>query len=92
MLILTSNVDLYKKLQSEINKSRYFINKIAEASPDSIYIYNFNENRVTYSNYKLLQLLGYNKEYIKTTKINYPRDLVHKDDLERYDQRKAVVF
>ncbi len=61
--------------------NKYFIEKITDASPDIIYVYDLFEQRNVYSNREIAHVLGYSPEQIKAMGTNLFPNLMHPADL-----------
>ncbi|MFL5730477.1 MAG: ATP-binding protein, partial [Cytophagaceae bacterium] len=67
--------------EEELEDSRKFINRIAEASPFIIYVYDIPEKKIVYMNRELLQMLGYKKGESNELEPGFFKSLLHPDDL-----------
>ncbi|MEP7285099.1 MAG: PAS domain S-box protein [Chloroflexota bacterium] len=89
--IIASSREFTKRKQVEdaLHESQRFIQRVAEASPDLIYVYDVVEHRMVYSNRVLGRVLGYEPEQ-KVMDMALFQTLAHPDDLtgmiENYQQ------
>ncbi|MFN8576913.1 MAG: EAL domain-containing protein [Candidatus Sericytochromatia bacterium] len=83
-LLQVSDITEKRRVEEELSKNSQFIKRIAEASPNSIYVYSLKESRVIYSNNKLAKQLGYSYREVKEMGKNYPICLMHEDDSKVY--------
>ncbi|MCR6641006.1 MAG: PAS domain-containing protein [Sporocytophaga sp.] len=65
-----------------MEKDRYFIQNLAAASPNKLYVYDINEKRNIYSNKELNESLGYNPDQMKGMGISIVSELIHPDDVQ----------
>ncbi|MFM6195159.1 MAG: PAS domain S-box protein [Planktothrix sp.] len=72
-----------KKAELELQESQRFIQRITDASPNILYIYDLIENRNIYVNQEITKLLGYTREEILKQGKNIFPDLVHPEDYSR---------
>jgi PAS domain S-box-containing protein len=72
-----------KKAEQALEESQRFIQKIADATPNLLYIYDLEEKRNIYSNREVAKILGYTPEEIVEMGAGLVPNLVHPDDLTR---------
>jgi PAS domain S-box-containing protein len=65
---------------AELQASQEFIQKIADASPNILYLYDLQENQNIYANRELTDLLGYTPEQLQDLGSRFVQDLIHPDD------------
>jgi PAS domain S-box-containing protein len=63
-----------------LQTSQEFIQKIADASPNILYLFDLQEQRNVYANRELTALLGYTPEQIQEMGANFIQELMHPDD------------
>ncbi len=63
-----------------LQESQEFIQKIADASPNILYLFDLQEQRNVYANRELTALLGYTPEQIQAMGTNFVQELMHPDD------------
>jgi diguanylate cyclase (GGDEF)-like protein/PAS domain S-box-containing protein len=83
-LIQISDLTEKRKIEKELGKNTLFIQRIADASPNSIYVYNLKESRIVYSNNKLSKQLGYSYREIREMGKKYPTCLMSNEDASLY--------
>ncbi len=71
-----------KRAELELQKSQRFIEQIADASPNILYLYDIQEQRNVYTNREILSVLGYSPETIQAMGANFTINLLHPDDLD----------
>lgn len=64
----------------ELQASQEFIEKIADASPNILYLFDLQEQRNVYANRELTALLGYTPAQIQAMGANFVQELMHPDD------------
>lgn len=72
-----------KKTEQALQESQRFIQKIADATPNILYIYDLAEKRNIYSNREVAKILGYTPEEIIEMGSGFVQNFVHPDDLVR---------
>lgn len=70
-----------KKVEEALRESQNFIEKIADATPCLIYIYDLIQKKNIYVNGQVTVLLGYRNTEIKTLESQLFSNLIHPDDL-----------
>lgn len=80
-----SKIALEQSKQTEISlyDSQRFIKRIADASPNIIYVYDIQEQRNIYVNDRISKILGYSPAEIQGMGDNLFMNLMHPEDLER---------
>jgi PAS domain S-box-containing protein len=76
-------VDISDRKQAELalQESQRFIQKIADSSPNILYLYDLQTQRNVYVNHEITSILGYEPEVIQAMGINLTQNLMHPDDL-----------
>ncbi|HLO47032.1 MAG TPA: PAS domain S-box protein [Kamptonema sp.] len=76
-------VDISDRKQAELalQESQRFIQKIADSSPNILYLYDLQAQRNLYVNHEITSILGYKPEVIQAMGTNFTRNLMHPDDL-----------
>lgn len=72
---------LRKQAEEELRASQRFIQKIADSSPNLLYLYDLVEQRNLYVNREITQMLGYTPEEIQAMGQELFPILMHPDDL-----------
>ncbi len=75
----------------ELQASQEFIEKIADASPNILYLYDLQEHRNVYANRELTDLLGYTPEQFQDLGSKFVQELIHPDDQSQL-QRLPAYF
>jgi PAS domain S-box-containing protein len=84
-IISTSfNISDRKQAEEEVRASQHFIEQVAEANPNIIYIYDIEERRNVFINRNIAAMLGYNKAEIAAMGNTVLPTLMHPDDFARY--------
>lgn len=68
-----------KQIEIALQESQRFIQKIADTAPVILYVYDFIDQRIVYTNRGVLDLLGYSSEDTPA-KTEFPIELLHPDD------------
>lgn len=69
-----------RQAESALREQKRFIENIAEATPNLLYVYNIAENRNTYANQKLHEMLGYTVEEVQEMGGQFLPTIIHPDD------------
>ncbi|HAX75677.1 MAG TPA: hypothetical protein DCY88_07555 [Cyanobacteria bacterium UBA11372] len=81
-----------KQAEIELRQSKHFIERIAEASPSILYIYDLSENRNIYSNRHIATILGYTPEQIQAMGEVFLPTILHPDDLGIASEQIQKLF
>ena len=84
-----SHTDITERKNSEkaLHESQHFIQRIADATPNILYIYDLIENRNIYVNNEITLILGYTPEEIQNTNESFFQKLWHPNDLAVLSER-----
>jgi PAS domain S-box-containing protein len=90
-------MDISDRKQAELalQESQSFIQKVADASPNILYLYDIQEKRNVYANREVFSTLGYSPEAIQAMGENFALNLLHPDDRQTvlpayYDKIKVA--
>lgn len=72
-----------KQAELALNSSQQFIQRIADTTPNILYIYDIEEHRNIYCNQAITHLLGYTPSEIQAMGNLLLNKVIHPDDLER---------
>ncbi len=90
---LTQEEESYKTLfemkEQKIREHHHFIDKINNASPGIIYVYDLLEQKQVYANHRQAELLGYAEEEIVAMDVEALSALLHPDDREKLGRHYA---
>jgi len=83
-----------KKAEQEMLEKQRFVQKIADTSPNILYIYDLQENRNVYCNREITSTLGYSPAEVQAMGATFFVNLMHPDDFakmpEHYKQIQAA--
>jgi len=71
-----------KQAELALKESQAFIQKIADASPNILYLYDLQEQRNVYTNREITSVLGYEPEVVQTMGTSFFLNMMHPDDLQ----------
>ncbi|WP_199246495.1 diguanylate cyclase [[Phormidium] sp. ETS-05] len=71
----------------ELEKKQQIIQKIADANPNILYIYDIEEGRNVYTNREIAGIMGYTPAEITQMGTNLFQNMLHPDDLEKLADR-----
>lgn len=77
------NITERKLTEEALRDSQFFIQRIAEASPNILYLYDMRENRNIYANRELVTILGYTPEEIQQMGNTLLEQLIHPEDFAK---------
>ncbi|MGE5658643.1 MAG: CBS domain-containing protein [Actinomycetota bacterium] len=75
---------LRKQAEAALRSSDHFIQQIAEASPNILYLYDVIERRTLYVNRQISQLLGYSPAESQSMNAESISHLIHREDVARF--------
>ena len=95
LVCISRDISDRKQAEIALQESQHFIQQIAEASPNILYLYDIQEQRNVYTNREIYTILGYSSEEIQAMGENFVLDLMHPDDqksalLKYYERVKGA--
>jgi len=72
-----------KQAEKQLRQSLRFIERIADTTPNILYLYDQSEQRNVYVNRRITEVLGYTRSAIRQMGTTVLQNLVHPDDLAR---------
>lgn len=78
----TWNITERKQAEDALQASQHFIQRIADSSPNILYIFDIEEQHNVYANQELVTLLGYSHAEIHQMGENLIPNIMHPDDRE----------
>ncbi len=69
------------QMEKDLIESRRFVQRIADATPNLLYLYDVVENTNVYINPRVQEILGYTPEVIKKAGNSFFQSFAHPDDL-----------
>ncbi|HEU0296382.1 MAG TPA: PAS domain S-box protein [Anaerolineales bacterium] len=83
LLILFTEISDRKRIESLLNERQYFLQKILDTEPGTVYIYDLEERRNVYVNRFWLLAFGYTEEETQAMGNQLLNQIIHPDDLTR---------
>jgi PAS domain S-box-containing protein len=73
-----------KLAEAALQASQHFVERIADASPNILYVYDEIEQRNVYANREITDLLGYTLEEVQEMGSNLLPTIIHPEDLAKF--------
>lgn len=70
--------------RDELEREQHFLEQVTDKAPLLIYVYDLNEERFTYINKRVEELIGKSEEYIYAMGPHLFQAILHPEDLSRY--------
>jgi PAS domain S-box-containing protein len=83
LIILFTEITDRKRIENLLNERQYFLQKILDTEPGTVYIYDLAERRNVYVNRYWLLAFGYTEEETQALGDQLLTHIIHPDDLER---------
>lgn len=80
-----------QRMEEELRQSKLFIEAIADASPDILYVYDLSTEENIYVNHRIYQVLGYKPEKVLRDGFQFFRETVHPED-QKYTHESYKIF
>jgi PAS domain S-box-containing protein len=89
---ILSDISDRKLSELALQESQHFIQQIAEASPNILYLYDLQEQRNVYVNREIGSILGYTPDEIQAMGSSLFANLIHPDDLKRLASYHTQIY
>lgn len=76
----------HKQAEAALQESQRFVERIANTSPNLLYVYDESEQRNVYSNRELSDTLGYTRAEFENMGSNLLPTIIHPDDLAKFPE------
>jgi PAS domain S-box-containing protein len=81
--VVLSNISERRRIEERLKDKQEFIRKIADTTPNILYIFDIINHKLLYANNELTTILGYTLEDIRKFGENLYTELIHPDDLSK---------
>jgi PAS domain S-box-containing protein len=89
---IVSDISDRKQSELALQESQRFIQRIADASPNILYLYDLQEQRNVYVNREIGIILGYTPDEIQAMGSSLFTNLIHPDDLKQLVSYHAQIY
>lgn len=83
VVMVFRNISERRKAEKEILNNQKFIKRIADSLPSVLYIYDLKGPQISFTNYKIAELLGYNADEVVKQKQSFFEKYIHPDDYKK---------
>ncbi|MBD1911339.1 MULTISPECIES: PAS domain S-box protein [unclassified Leptolyngbya] len=90
-LIIVRDISARKQAELALQESQHFIQQIADASPNILYVFDLEQQRNLYSNREVAAVMGYTPDEIQAMGSTFLQTLMHPDDLARLPEHQAYI-
>jgi PAS domain S-box-containing protein len=80
-----------ERAETSLQDSQRFIQRIADASPNILYVYDIQDRKNIYVNHEIYRTLGYSPADIQAMGDNFFMNLMHPEDLLRVPSQYAKI-
>jgi len=90
VVMVFRNISERRKSEKEILSNQKFIKRIADSLPSILYIYDLKGPKISFTNYKIAELLGFNADDVMKMGEQFFEKFIHPDDYKklRYNFQK----
>ncbi|MBW4541615.1 MAG: PAS domain S-box protein [Myxacorys chilensis ATA2-1-KO14] len=81
--LVFENITVRKAIEAQLEESQRYRQQIAETMPGILFVHDLIEQRITYTNRQITDLLGYTPEQVQAMGTAVVPTIVHPNDLER---------
>ncbi|MEG4105757.1 PAS domain S-box protein [Microcoleus sp. S13_C5] len=78
------DITAQKQAEAALQESQRFVERIANTSPNLLFVYDESEQRTVYSNREITDTLGYTAEEVENMGRNLLPTIIHPDDLAKF--------
>ncbi len=80
-------------IEKYLKETHHFAEKILATTPSFIYVYDLNRKYNIYTNYELMNFLGYTSEEVKIIGSNFLKIIIHPEDIEKITEyHKHITY
>jgi PAS domain S-box-containing protein len=83
VVLVFRNISERRRNEKELLSSKKFIQRIADSLPSILYIYDLTGPKITYTNYKIENLLGFNSEEVMDLGPAFFEKYIHPEDFQK---------
>ena len=76
----------HKQAEAALQESQRFVERIANTSPNLLFVYDESEQRNVYSNREITDTLGYTRAEVENMGSNLLPTIIHPDDLAKFPE------
>ncbi|EGK84664.1 PAS domain S-box protein [Microcoleus vaginatus PCC 9802] len=80
------DITAHKQAEAALQESQRFVERIANTSPNLLYVYDETEQRNVYSNREIADTLGYTPEEVKKMGSSLLPTIIHPEDLAKFPE------
>lgn len=88
----TFNITERKQAEEKLKASQHFIQRVADSSPNILYIYDIEEQRNIYANQEVALILGYSTQEIQNWANEILFKIIHPEDLGKIMSQQRLVI
>lgn len=85
------DIDDRKDAEEALRESQHFIQRIADASPSILYLYDLKTRHLLYINREVTTILGYYPQECKTLSQMLIKTLIHPDDWSKIEEHYQIL-
>ena len=78
---LKKEIEERKRLTQKLEKSKFFVQRILDTTPNFIYIYDLLKQKNVFANQEITTFLGYNKQQIQALGSEIMEQIIHPEDM-----------
>ncbi|MBD1829620.1 PAS domain S-box protein [Microcoleus vaginatus GB1-A2] len=78
------DITAHKQAEAALQESQRFVERIANTSPNLLFVYDESEQRNVYSNREITDILGYTSAEVENMGSNLLPTIIHPDDLAKF--------
>jgi len=80
------DITAHKQAEAALQESQRFVERIANTSPNLLFVYDESEQRNVYSNREITDTLGYTSAEVENMGSNLLPTIIHPDDLAKFPE------
>jgi len=92
VVMVFRNISERRKSEMEILNNQKFIKRIADSLPSVLYIYDIKGPRITFTNYKIAELLGYDADAVVKQGDTFFEKYIHPEDNKKLRANIAKYY
>ncbi|AFY36042.1 PAS domain S-box protein [Calothrix sp. PCC 7507] len=92
LIVTVIDITERKQAEEELKASQHFIQRVADSSPNILYIFDLEERRNVYVNQELAIILDYSPEEMQQMGANLIAHILHPDDVDKLKSHHQKIL
>ncbi len=91
VILVCTEITNQKRTEDKLRTSQRFIERVADTSPDILYVYDLIDRTYVYANHQVWRILGITVEELREMGPTFLQNYAHPDDLHLLEERLKIL-